>query len=270
MKKAFQFLLVAVCIAPLTGAWGAIQIKKASPVATQPAAGTDGAASLVPTVLGLVTNVMDLNARQKALTAECIPTTAEINFINNTMKEWAKTGQSTADQLARALNRRRCADSENGYATDVRTMGTTSGIEPCFNSFAGAGNRGMVWENFPKAGKGTYCKSGAYSCSGNDVVTLSDAYDIFYMIDFTPADYIPSEATMAARLMNKLESCSSIKVNAKKKEMWGDFLINTAGGLGQKTNTGSIMEQVGTITSSGGGMGALGSLGAIATQYMDK
>jgi hypothetical protein len=75
---------------------------------------------------------------------------------------------------------------------------------------------------------------------------------------------------MAAKLLSKVESCSTSKLSAKKKALWGEFLVNTAGSLGQKTNTGSIMDQVGGIAASGGALGSLGSLGSIATQFMSK
>lgn len=262
---------------PVLSAQAAVSIKKAAPVATKSSAGTDGTASLVPTVLGLVTGIMEMNSKQNALSAECIPSTAEINFVNNAMKEWAKTGQTTASAVRTILRREPCAYADGGYATDVKSM-AAEGLVACYNHYAGPGNEGMVWGSdpssnrdygFPKAGKGTYCKSGAYTCTGNDLVTMSDAYDLFAMIDFGPADYTPAEASMAARLLNKVDDCSSTKISAKKRELWGAFLVNTAGGLGQKTNTGSIMETVGSISQSGG-MGALGSLGSIATQFMNK
>ncbi len=92
MKKTILFFAGLMCCAPMMSAHAAVAVKKAAPVATQESAGTAGAASLIPTVLGLVSGVQALNAQQQALTAECIPTTAELNFVNTTMQEWAKTG----------------------------------------------------------------------------------------------------------------------------------------------------------------------------------
>ena len=127
----------------------------------------------------------------------------------------------------------------------------------------------MVWEFFPKTGKGYYCKNGEWECSEKEKVTVSDTYDLFAMIDFGPSDYKPSEATMAAKLMEKVEKCSKTKLNAKKKALWGEFLVNTAGSVGQKTDTSAIMVQVGVITSNGAA-GAVGSLGTVAAQFLDK
>ena len=269
MKKAFAVccLLFAVCAAG--AAHAAITVKKAEPVAAKPSGGTDGAASLVPSVLGLVSNVIDMNAKQKALSEDCIPTSQEMTFVETTMKEWAKTGQTTAKELQTKLNRTPCPYADNGFESDVFANKGAPGLKPCFNHFAGPGNDYMVWRDFPKPGKGTYCKSGAPTCTGGDQITVSDTYDLFALIDFAPADYLPNEITMAGKLLNKIETCTDAKLNAKKKALWGDFLVKTVGGIGQKTNTGNIMEQVGAI-AGGGGAGALSSVGAIATQFMNK
>ena len=75
---------------------------------------------------------------------------------------------------------------------------------------------------------------------------------------------------MAAKLIAKIEDCSNAKLSAKKKAMWGEFLISTVGSVGQSTNTGAIMESVSGIAASGGGIQSLQSLGAIATQFLNK
>ncbi|MDR1337787.1 MAG: hypothetical protein LBJ73_02020 [Rickettsiales bacterium] len=266
MNRVFRFFIVALCLAPILSAQAAVQVKKAATVTTKSSAGTEGAASLVPTVIGLVSNIIEMNAKQNALTAECIPSSAEMTFVDSMMKEWAKSGQTTASALQTLLRRTPCLATDNGYASEAANS-ASAGLSICYNSFAGTGNENMVWEKFPKTGKGTYCKSGAYNCTGSDLITVSDTYDLFNLIDFGVADYTMSEATMAAKLLNKVETCSSSKLSAKKKAMWGEFLTTTAGSLGQSTNTGAIMNQVGGI-ASGGGAGALGSLGSIAQQFI--
>ena len=74
----------------------AVTIKKAAPVVKQETSAQNIGANLLPTVMGLVSGIQALNQQQKTLTAECIPSSQEINFVNNTIKEWAKTGASTA------------------------------------------------------------------------------------------------------------------------------------------------------------------------------
>lgn len=269
MKKTFRFFIALLCVAPCVSAQGAIVIKKAAPVATQSSSNADTSASLLPTVLGLVSGVMDMNAKQKALSAECVPSSQEMTFVDNTIKEWAKTGVGTKDSVRAILRREPCPAADNGYSIEAQTASGASGLTICYNHFEGAGNVGTVWEGFPKTGKATYCKNGIINCPSNQQETVSDTYDLFNLIDFGPADYIPSEATMAARLLNKVEICSNSKINAKKKALWGEFLVNTAGGLGKKTNTGGIMEQVGAMSGSGG-MGAVSSLSSVAAQFMNK
>lgn len=250
-------------------AHAAVAVKKAESVAPVANAGTANVASLVPGVLGLVTDVMALNKAQNELTAECVPTSAEITFVENMVKEWAKVGEMTSAQAAEKLKREPCTNSTgNCYATDVQ-VANTPGLKPKFNVFRTTADNEMVWADFPKPGLGEYCKTGMplANCSGKDEVRVSDIYEVFAIVDFGPADYLPNEVTMAAKLLDKAGKCSRSAVNAKKAALWGEFLQKTAGNIGQKTNTGTIMEQVGAITS-GGGVGALGGLGGIATQLI--
>ncbi|MBN1281424.1 MAG: hypothetical protein JW985_00425 [Alphaproteobacteria bacterium] len=268
MKKTFRFLIAIICVAPLFSASAAFQVKKAAPVATKASAGSEGATSLVPSVIGLVSGVMEVNAKQKNLSEECIPTNQEMIFVDNMLKEWAKTGSASYEEKSTINGRNPCSSQDGmGYKTSIQTT-YAPGMTTCYNTFQGPGNDNMVWQWFPKTGKGTYCKDGQQYCPGNEI-TASDTYDLFALIDFDPSDYKPSEATMAAKLMNKVETCSSAKLSAKKKALWGQFLVNTAGSVGTKTNTGTIMEQVSSF-GSGGAAGAVGSLGTVAAQFMNK
>ena len=119
------------------------------------------------------------------------------------------------------------------------------------------------------ASKGWTCKDGSGFCSESEGIPVTDAYEIFNAIGFGKEDYLPGEDSTAAKLIEKTEECSSVKLTAKKREAWGAFLTQTAGGIGQKTNTGNIMSQIGSLTQSGGGaLGAVGSLGGVASQMM--
>lgn len=266
MKKNLLILVGAISWMTATAAM-AVTIKKAAPVATQETAtSTSGAASLLPTVLSLVNNVQQLNQQQKALTDSCIPSSAEIEFVNNTMKEWAKTGANTAEDMQKALKRNRCRSANGGYAVSVQAAVGTDANTICYDYFTGVGNKGMVWEDFPKVGKATYCPDGSLSCAEKNKKTVSDIYDIFNLIDFSEADYTPAEAKMAGRLISKIEDCSYARLSAKKREVWGEFLTTTISNIGQPTNTGAIMQSVSGLTSGGG----LSSLGSIATQFMNQ
>lgn len=265
MKKfLFYFIAGIVCTVHVPG-W-AITIHKAAPVAAQEASTSANTASLVPTVLNLIGTVQQLNAKQKELTAECIPSSQEITFVNNMVKEWAKTDAMSAQDVERRLGQKRCSTA-NGYENSVKVSMLTESGDVCYNYFAGDGNEGMVWENYPMASVATYCSNGDISghCSSDERVTVSNIYDIFNLIDFTEEDYYgQSEITMAANLINKIESCSNSKLSARKRELWGEFLTTTINSLGQPTNSGSIMETVSSITGGGG----LGSLGSLATSLL--
>lgn len=235
----------------------AITITKAASVTPQETSSSSAGSSLIPTVLKLVSGVQQLNAQQKALTAECVPSAQEITFVDNTMKEWAKTGAMSAEDVKRRLGRSPCTSTS--YNTQVMLYASTGQMDICYDTF---NDGGMIWDGYPKVGYATYCEDGALHCSNKK--TMSDIYEIFNLIDFTDADYNSSELTMAARLMNKIEQCSTARLSAKKRELWGEFLVDTVSSLGQPTNTGTIMEQVSAI--SGGG--ALGTIGSFATSLL--
>ena len=56
--------------------------------------------------------------------------------------------------------------------------------------------------------------------------------------------------------------------------MWGEFLVGTVGGLGQKTDTATIMQTVSGMANSfsggGGGLQSLGGLKDLASQFLAK
>ncbi len=267
----YKVFMACFCMLGFGAANAAIVIKKAAPVADNSSdSGKSTTNSLVPSLIGFVAGVSSLNAQQKALTGDCIPTDPDMRFIDNMMKEWAKTGQDTSKSIGdKLIGRAPCSDC---YSEDVRTgVNNTAGLKPGYNTFTGDGNAGKVWEGFPRPGKGFTCRNGAVYCTEADGEQVTDAYDIFNLIGFGPSDYLPSEASQAAKILEKTERCSDAKLTAKKRELWGAFLTQTASGLGKKTNTGNVMEQVGTITQSGGGaLGAVSSLSGIATQFMNK
>ncbi len=265
----FKSLILTGLIAGtvINNAVAAVAVKKAAPVATQDSNASSSVSSLVPAVLNLVSGVQQLNKKQKDLTAECMPSTQEINFVNNTVKEWAKTGAASENDFRRMLGRDPCRASTGGYQLAVRQNAGTD-AEICYERFTGDGNTGMVWENFPRASIAKYCPDGSARCPKSEK-TVSDIYDIFNLIDFAESDYTPAEATMAAKLIAKIEKCSYAKLNAKKRSMWGEFLIDTISTTGAQTNTGTIMQSVGGI--AGGDLkGGMSSLGGLATQLLDR
>lgn len=270
MKKIllnFICVFVAVC-----GTASGVSITKAPAVATKKASVQDASATFVPTVLNLVSNVQQLNQKQKQLTAECIPTSQELQFVNNIIKEWAKTGAATAEEIeqGRMNGMRRCSSPTGGYESSVRMAADVDDDTMiCYDYFSGTANKDMVWENFPMAVSTYYCTDGSLSgCSEKSRKYVSNIYDVFNLVDFSEADYTVQEAKIAGNLIAKIEQCSYAKLNAKKKAMWGEFLIGTAGSLGQKTNTANIMEAINGLSGSLGNGGSLGAFGDIATKLL--
>ena len=268
MKKALFAIAGLVSCMTVTVAMGAVAIKKAAPVATQAASTTSNTGSLVPTVLSLVSNVQQLSSKQNDMMTECVPSSAEITFVDNIVKEWAKTGTMSAQDVQKKLKRKPCSGG-SGYAFDVKYNAATGLDDVCYDTFVGYGNDGMVWYGFPKVGKVEYCDDGSESCKNKK--TASDIYEIFDLVDFGYADYTKAEATMAAKLIAKVDECTDKELSKKKRAMWGEFLTTTLGSVGQKTNTGTIMDTVGSITKSGTNVsGGLSSLGSVATQFLNK
>ena len=164
MKKNLAIFIASVMCVTATAAMAAVSIKKAAPVATQEASASSTTASLVPSVLTLVSDVQALNAKQRDLDTECTPSSAEIEFVNNTIKEWAKTGSVTAAEVARKLNQTPCAGGV-GYEAEVRYAAGTDMAVQCYDNFASESDKQMVWYGFPKASRATYCPDGSATCS---------------------------------------------------------------------------------------------------------
>lgn len=248
----------------------AITIKKAATVEKKETSVQDVGGSLLPTAITLFSTVKQLTQQQQELSAECEPTGQEISWVNNMIKEWAKAGGSVNDS-ADVGGMARCENGES-YRSSVRNS-IESEQDICYDSFNSDSDKDTVWYELPKASIATYyIVDGEYQDTGKAKYkkVSSNIYDVFNLIDFNTEDYTAEEAAMASKLMAKLEKCAPAKLQAKKAAMWGDFVINTVSGIGQNTNTGSIMDMVGGIASGGGMDGALNSLGGIATQFLDK
>ena len=259
MKKLcfiFSVFLTAVFFTPVT--YAAVEIKKATPVAAENktgAAGLMAGNSLVPTALGLVGNVMTLNKQQAELAAECEPSSSEITFVKNLMQEWAKAG----GEKPKMENRKPCTpDDGKDYATSVKQGNGIS--EPCYNAFNKKNDVIQIYAEYPYPGKGYRLKDYSAEESDKNKIQMSDLYEVFGKIGFEDADYLPGEVSMVARLKEKAIKCAPEKLSAKQRELWGNMLMQTVSGLGEKQNAGATMEQVSSVLQSGGNS-PLGSLG---------
>lgn len=271
MNKKILFL-AGVFVMAHSVAMGAIAIKKAAPVATQQKSGVESATSLLPTVMNLVSGVQQINQQTQALTVECVPTNQEIADVNALVKEWAKTGSMSAQEAFNSLGVSNCSSTGSSYESLIRSFGDDLDSNlMCFDSFTGKENDNMIWKGYPKAAKTYYCSDGGIDqCSEKNKVYITNMYEIFNLIDFSEQDYTESEAKLASKLMSKIENCSPVRLSAKKRALMGNFVISAIGNMGQKTNTGAIMDVVGSVAnSSGSGAGGmLQSLGGIATQFL--
>ena len=266
MKNSIRSLsvLCALCSVLCVGAaHSAVTITKAAPVSAQEkekgVAGLMSGNSLIPTALGLVGNVMAMSQAQAALSAECEPSDTEVAFIRTLMQEWAKAGGAKP-----SLAPRYPCKSGQSYASSLLTL--SEGMQPCYNIFNDKTDLYQIWVEYPYPGKGSKKKDQAGPDNDKNRVVMSDIYEMMGTIGFEDADFMSSEVSMMARLKEKALSCAPAVLSAKQRELWGNMLTQTVGGLGQKQNAGATMGQVSGIMQQGGGtplgsmMGALPAL----------
>lgn len=237
----------------------AIVIKKATPVATQKQDMVQDGASLITTVMNLVGNISDLNTRQKQLTEECVPSGSEISFVNNMVKEWAKTGGGSKDGFDSSLGVHGPCASADDWVNSVKNYGGPGEVpNPCYENFNSTSDKGTIWEGYPKAVVVRYCPdTGGTDC--RNMATASNIYDVWNLIDFAEPDYTIDELTRAKELDEKFKLCSNAKLNARKVALWTDFLSSTVSGVGQKNDMANVFDAVGQVTTTVGGGGGFGS-----------
>ena len=274
MKKLLALLFMVSCVTTDVAMGATIAIKKAAPVATQKQDIKQDGASLIGTVLTMVSGVKDLTTKQKQLTEECIPSGSDVSFVNELVKEWAKAGGGSKSNFASALNANGPCARDGDWVDDVEDYGGPDEIpNPCYENFNSTSDKGAIWEEYPKAVVVRYCPdTGGDECKNK--ATVTNLYDIINMIDFGPQDFTIEETTRIEKLTQKIEHCSNAKISARKAALWSEFLNTTISGVGQKHDMSNVLNAVTQVTGSmgnGGGFGgALQSLGGIATQFIPQ
>lgn len=261
MKKSVFIFAVVACFASSL-AQGAVTIKKAAAVKTQKAEPLSSVSSLAPTVLGLVQGVQALKVQQQQLTAECAPTSDELRTVNDLVKEWAKIGDTYAENAIYGLGESDCTGS---YQSTIQDFDDD---EACYEVFKSESDKGMVWEGFPKASSAKKCDVNNKNC-----VNVSNIYDVFAKIPFSDEDYTISEAKKIAALKEKSVKCAPAKIKAAKRELYGGFLTQTLGSVGQTSGaagTASVLDAVSAMGGSSDIKSMLPSLGQMALQGLDK
>ena len=261
MKRILSILVIAM-FAATSVSQAAVNIKKAAPVATKKVDKMESATSLLPTVLGLVSSVQALSAQQQQLSADCAPTSDELNTVNDLVKEWAKLGEVTASSAASGLGK----ISKDGYSECINNADDN---QSCYDTFHSDADKDTVWFEFPKASSASKCEDdNLKKCE-----TVSNIYDIFGRLPFTDEDYTKSEAKKVAKLKEKAQRCAPARIAAAKRELYGGFLTQTLGSVGQSTGaagTSSVLQAVSSMGGSGDIKSMLPSLGTMATSMFDK
>lgn len=270
MKKILSVFVALAFVAPVV-ALGAVSVKKSPSVKKNAESAVDSATSLLPSVIGLVGGVKNLNAQQQQLVADCVPTSDEIRVVNDLVKEWAKIGDTDASGAIVGLGDPCNSDLSTTRSDDgsyARFMETADNNEVCFERLVGSSNKDMIWFGYPKASSAKVCDP----VTNKDCKTVSNIYEIFEKIPFSTQDYTKAEAAKVAKLVAKSEKCAPSKINAAKRELWGGFLTQTLSGVGKTSGASGTDAVIQAVSSAGGGglQSMLPSLGQMATQVLDK
>lgn len=250
MKRKLLLFAGIICATQIVPA-DAITITKAPTVATKKNDIAKTGNSLLPTVINMVTSVQDISKKTKELSANCIPSSQELEFANKIFKEWIKTGAATQKQVTSKL--KVCSDGDTYEETVRFAIASEDDTYICFDKYNGSTDKNTIWENYPIAKNVTYCPDDPIgnTCSSKEKKTVSNIYDILDKVNFSKDDWIDdSEATTAQKLEEKFKNCAPSAMTAKRNAMWGEFIISSIGSLGTKTNTGSIMQIVQSTANS--------------------
>lgn len=263
MKRKLLFFVTLACMVQTVPSF-AITIKKAPTVSQKKNDAGKTGSSLLPTVINMVANVQEISKKQKALTAECIPSSQELDYANKIFKEWVKTGASSAKQVTASL---KVCDDSNTYESSVRyAAAAQDDTYICYDKY----KEDTIWKDYPIAKSVTYCPNDPIgnTCSSKEKKTVSNIYEILDKVNFSEDDWIDTtEATMAHNLEEKFKKCAPSKLNAQKRALWSEFIISSIGGIGSSTNTGSIMQIV-QSTANSGTTNALQQITGNLTQFL--
>jgi hypothetical protein len=264
MRKLFAIFLLAIVAADARAA----VIKKASAVEVQEQGKMEAVTgqNLVGTALGLVSGVMSLKKQEQALSEQCAPSGSDVEHVNKMVKEYAKTGKQTAEQMRESLQVKTFDKDSAGKDCFKSSVGV-EGINLCYQVFSDKDN---IWNEYPVADSIKKCPPDKPDCASKDEKYYSNVYEIYGVMNWSEDDLLKDELSTHAKLMKKAEECSPAEIKRKKQELTGSLITSTLGGIGQKQGTGNVMGQVsgmmGSMNSGGGGaMGAVSGIGSLAT-----
>jgi hypothetical protein len=246
------FLSLAVMLE--TPLWAAT-IKKAAAVSEQTQTGVDSAAGtdLVGTAIGLFSGFQSLKKQEEALSNACAPSYSEVAFVNQMVQQYAMMGERSGNEMFSSLPPKEF----NLGCTYKDTAGEGDGVTVCYDAFV---DKGPIWYLYPKADRALKCPQDKPNCDTKDQRYYSNIYEIYGAMAWNDEDLLPDELSAHSKLMAKMEECSPAVMKRKRQEMTGSLITGTLGSIGQKQNTGGIMQQVQGMTQNGTGGGAMGGI----------
>jgi len=249
MKKIIAFsMLFALCAHSVLAA---PLVRRADVVAAAPAERQRmDAGGLITTALGMGMGIWQLTQEQQTLAAECRPSEAQIEWLNRMMREWARAGG--INTMAATHNQHVCRIS---FAEHVR-QSHSNDFSMCHPIFPNTGaNAGMIWQGFPMAAIAYRCTDETafgQICPLNRREYVTNAFEVWTWIGFSDNDFIGDETNQLARWREFVDRCGGDRLNARRQEMWGNFMMQQAAGIGQQQDLGSIMGQVSGVMGQGG------------------
>ena len=273
---------MAVLVAP-SASQGVVTVHKKSSVSKPSDEGTSStsnslatAAGVLNMVLPTVKGVLELKKQSQELSADCMPNGYDVEVVNDLVKEWAKIGDTKAEDARKSIADSECVGDENTWG-DYKAAMTVDHEKACWVAFADSECKDVsdskvttkfkensyIWCGYPKAATATIDKK-----------NYSNVYDVFSKIPFGTADYTKDEISKVRGLIEKTERCAPGKISQKKRELWAGFLTKTIGSVGTATGVSSItdvMQMASQLSSSGGGFSSmLNNVGNMVPAMLDR
>ena len=267
MKRESIALFFSFCLC-LSGAGAAVTINKAPSVKSQPKQDTATALtanSLIGTAIGLVGSVQSMKQQQLALAAGCAPSSSDVTFVNEMVKEYAKTGKEKASEMINRL----LPNGNSPHCKFIDTAGVKGG-KVCYSTYDATSDDSEIWSGYPKAESDRKCPPEKQDCADKDKKYYSNVYEIYNAMGWSDEDLLPNEVSNHSRIMAKMEECSPEILKRKNQELQGQLITGALGGIGQKQNTAGTMVGVSSLVQGmgGGGGGVVSGLSGLGTQML--
>lgn len=273
MKKLFLFLFVFYGVALESNAFAVVTNftpKKAAPVAVNKEATTKNSfgASFLPNVLNVASSVISMKEQQDKLTAECEPSSSDLSFVNNMIKEWAISGGVNPFDSSGITQ----CSSVDSYENSVRANngGSDAANMICYDWFTD--DKSAIWYGYPKASIANYCSTGdsMSDCAPANKKKATNLWTLYSMIPFDQDDFDEKEGKGYASLAEKADKCTPKKVAAARMSAMGGFVSTAINNVGAPVGTENVMQNVQSLMGKSGLGENISGLSQIAGSLLNR